>query len=79
VNQTAENFDDTGVDMVEDLTPEVEIESEEAVAEDSPAITPPKKKRTQKTRPSNRRKAAEKGKVKRADKTRRAIPKYRRY
>jgi hypothetical protein len=59
VNQPAENFD--GVDMEEDLTPE-------AVAEDSPAITPPKKERTQKTRPSNRRKAAEKGKVKRADK-----------
>jgi hypothetical protein len=35
------------------------IESEEAVEEDSPAITPPKKERTQKTRPSNRRKAAE--------------------
>jgi hypothetical protein len=61
-NQPAENFDDTGVDMVEDLTPEVK--------EDSPAITPPKKERTQKSRPSNRRKAAEKGKVKRADKPR---------
>jgi hypothetical protein len=48
--------------MVEDLTPEVK--------EDSPAITPPKKERTQKSRPSNRRKAAEKGKVKRADKPR---------
>jgi hypothetical protein len=60
VNQPAENFDDTGVDMVEDLTPEAE--------EDSPAITPPKKERTQKSRPANRRKAAEKGKVKRADK-----------
>jgi hypothetical protein len=53
-NQPAENFDDTGVDMVEDLTPE-------AVEEDSPAITPPKKERTQKSRPSNRRKSAEKG------------------
>jgi hypothetical protein len=61
-NQPAENFDDTGVDMVEDLTPEVK--------EDSPAITPPKKERTQKSRPSNRRNAAEKGKVKRADKPR---------
>jgi len=70
LNQPAENFDYTGVDMVEDLTPEAEIESEEAVAEDSPVITPPKKERTQKTRPSNRRKAAEKGKVKRADKPR---------
>jgi len=63
VNQPAENFDDTGVDMVEDLTPE-------AVVEDSPAITPPKKERTQKPRPANRRKTAEKGRVKRADKTR---------
>jgi hypothetical protein len=63
VNQPSENFDDTGVDMVEDLTPE-------AVKEDSPAITSPKKERTQKSRPSNRRKAAEKGKVKRADKPR---------
>jgi hypothetical protein len=61
-NQPAENFD-TGVDMVEDLTPE-------AVAEDSPAIAPPKKERTQKPRTANRRKAAEKGKVKRADKPR---------
>ncbi len=59
-NQPAENFD-TGVDMVEDLTPE-------AVAEDSPAITPPKKERTQKSRTANRWKAAEKSKVKRADK-----------
>jgi hypothetical protein len=70
VNQPAENFDYAGVDMVEDLTPEAEIESEEAVVEDSPVITPPKKERTQKPRPSNRRKAAEKGKVKRADKLR---------
>jgi len=70
VNQPAENFDDTGVEMEEDLTPEAEIESEEAVAEDSPVITPPKKERTQKPRPSNRRKAAEKGRVKRADKPR---------
>jgi hypothetical protein len=70
VNQPAENFDDTGVDMVEDLTPEAEIESEEAVAEDSPAITPPKKERTQKSRTANRRKAAEKGRVKRVDKPR---------
>jgi hypothetical protein len=62
VNQPAENFD-TGVDMVEDLTPE-------AVAEDSPVITPPKKERTQKPRTANRRKAAEKGRVKRADKPR---------
>ena len=62
-NQPAENFDDTGVDMVEDLTPE-------AVEEDSPATTPPKKERTQKTRSSNRRKVAEKDKVKRADKPR---------
>ena len=62
-NQPAENFDDTGVDMVEDLTPE-------AVVEDSPAITPPKKERTQKPRTANRRKAAEKGRVKRADKPR---------
>jgi hypothetical protein len=62
VNQPAENFDDTGVDMAEALTPEVE--------EDSPATIPPKKERTQKSRPSNRRKAAEKGKVKRADKPR---------
>ncbi|MEI6261800.1 MAG: hypothetical protein WCR46_18105 [Deltaproteobacteria bacterium] len=61
VIQPAENFD-TSVDMVEDLTPEV--------AEDSPAITPPKKERTQKPRPANRRKAAEKGKVKRTDKPR---------
>ena len=60
VNQPAENFD-TGVDMVEDLTPE-------AVVEDSPAIAPPKKERTQKSRTANRRKAAEKGRVKRADK-----------
>ena len=60
-NQPAENFD--GVDMVEDLTPE-------AVVEDSPAITPPQKERTQKSRTANRRKAAEKGKVKRADKPR---------
>jgi DNA primase large subunit len=70
VNQPAENFDYAGVDMVEDLTPEAEIESEEAVAEDSQATTPPKKERTQKSRPSNRMKAAEKGKVKRADKPR---------
>jgi hypothetical protein len=71
VNQPAENFDYVGVDMVEDLTPEAGIESEEAVAEeDSPAITPPKRARTQKTRPANRRKAAEKGRVKRADKPR---------
>jgi len=49
--------------MVEDLTPE-------AVEEDSPATTQHKKERTQKSRPSNRRKAAEKGKVKRADKPR---------
>jgi hypothetical protein len=63
VNQPADNFDDTGVDMVEDLTPE-------AVKEDSPATTLPKKERTQKSRPANRRKAAEKGKVKRADKHR---------
>ena len=62
VNQPAENIG-TGVDMVEDLT-------QEAVAEDSPAITPPKKEQTQKTRPANRRKAAEKGKVKRSDKPR---------
>jgi len=62
VSQPAENFGDTGVDMVEDLTPEV--------VKDSPAITPPKKERTQKSRPSNRRKAVEKGKVKRADKPR---------
>jgi hypothetical protein len=68
VSQPAENFDYAGVDMVEDLTPETEIESEDAVAEDSPAITSPKKERTQKSRPANRRKAAEKGKVKRADK-----------
>jgi len=61
-NQPAENFDDTSVDMEEDLTPEAE--------EDSPAITPPKKERTQKSRPANRRKAAEKGRVKRADKPR---------
>jgi len=60
VNQPAENFDYVGVDKVEDLTPETE--------DDSPVITPPKKERTQKSRPSNRRKAAEKGKVKRADK-----------
>ena len=81
VNQPAENFDYTGVDMEEALTPEAEIQSEEAVEEDSPAITPPKKERTQKPRPSNRRKAAEEDKVKRADKPRtcRAIPKYRRY
>ena len=59
-NQPAENFD--GVDMVEDLTPEV--------VKDSPAITSPKKERTQKPRPANRRKTAEKGRVKRADKTR---------
>jgi hypothetical protein len=72
VNQPADNFDDTGVDMEEDLTPEAEIQSEEAVADDSPATTPPKKERTQKTRPSNRRKTAEKGKVKRADKPREA-------
>jgi len=58
-NQSAENFD-TGVDMVEDLTPEV--------VEDSPAIAPPKKERTQKSSTANRRKAAEKGRVKRADK-----------
>jgi hypothetical protein len=70
VNQPAENFDYAGVDMEEDLTPEAEIESEEAVAEDSPATTPPPKERTQKSRPSNRRKAAEKSKVKRADKPR---------
>jgi hypothetical protein len=71
LNQPAENFDYAGVDMVEDLTPEAEFESEEAVAEeDSPAITPPKRARTQKTRPANRRKAAEKGRVKRADKSR---------
>jgi hypothetical protein len=57
VNQPAANFDYAGVDMVEDLTPEAE--------EDSPAITPPQKERTQKPRPSNRRKAAEKGRVKR--------------
>ena len=61
-NQPAENFD-TGVDMVEDLTPE-------AVEEDSPAIAPSKKERTQKSRTANRRKAAEKGRVKRADKPR---------
>ena len=61
VNQPAENFDDTGVDMVDDLTPE-------AVVEDSPTITPPKKERTQKSRTANRRKAAEKSRVKRADK-----------
>jgi hypothetical protein len=60
VNQPAENFDDTGVDMEEDLTPEV--------VKDSPATTPPKRERTQKTRTANRRKAAEKGRVKRADK-----------
>jgi hypothetical protein len=66
VSQPAENFD-TGVDMVEDLTPE-------AVVEDSPAITPPKKERTQKSRTANRRKAAEKGKVKRADKPRETLP-----
>jgi len=60
VNQPADNFD--GVDMAEDLTPEV--------VKDSPAITSPKKERTQKSRPSNRRKAAEKGRVKRADKPR---------
>ena len=69
VNQPAENFD-TGVDMVEDLTPDVKIESEEAVAEDSLAITSPKKERTQKSRTANRRKAAEKSKVKMADKPR---------
>jgi hypothetical protein len=63
VSQPAENFDDTGVDMVEDLTPE-------AVVEDSPATTQHKKERTQKSRPANRRKAAEKGRVKRADKLR---------
>ena len=60
VNQPADNFD--GVDMAEDLTPEV--------VKDSPAITSPKKERTQKPRPANRRKTAEKGRVKRADKTR---------
>jgi hypothetical protein len=70
LNQPAENFDYAGVDMEEALTPEAEIESEEAVVEDSPVITPPKKERMQKPRPSNRRKAAEKGKVKRADKPR---------
>jgi len=59
-NQPADNFDNTSVDMEEDLTPEV--------VKESPAITPPKKERMQKSRPSNRRKAAEKGKVKRADK-----------
>ena len=71
LNQPAENFDYAGVDMEEALTPEAEIESEEAVAEeDSPAITPPKRARTQKARPANCRKADEKGKVKRADKPR---------
>jgi hypothetical protein len=70
LNQPAENFDYAGVDMEEALTPEAEIESEEAVVEDSPAITPPKRARTQKIRPANRRKADEKGKVKRADKPR---------
>jgi hypothetical protein len=63
VYQPTENFDDTGVDMAKALTPE-------AVVEDSPVITPPKKERTQKPRPSNHRKAAEKCKVKRADKPR---------
>ena len=63
VSQPSENFNDTGVDMEEDLTPE-------AVAEDSPVITPSKKERTQKSRTANRRKAAEKGKVKRTDKPR---------
>jgi hypothetical protein len=47
VNQPAENCDYVGVDKVEDLTPETE--------EDSPAITPPKKERTQKSRTANRR------------------------
>jgi hypothetical protein len=70
VNQPAENFDYAGVDMEEALTPEAEIKSEEAVVEDSPVITPPKKERTQKPRTTNRRKAAEKSRVKRADKPR---------
>jgi hypothetical protein len=51
VNQPAENFDYAGVDMVEALTPEKEIESEEALEEQSSAITPPKKEQTQKPRP----------------------------
>jgi hypothetical protein len=58
VNQPAENFDYTGVDMVEALTPE---------EEQSSAETPPQKEQMQRPRPANRRKTAGKGKVKRAD------------
>jgi len=68
-NQPAENFDYAGVDVDEVSIPEVEIELEETVEEDSPAIISPKKEQTQKPRPANRRKAAEKGKVNRADKS----------
>jgi len=58
VNQPVENFDYTGVDMVEALTPE---------EEQSSAKTPPQKEQMQRPRPANRRKTAGKGKVKRAD------------
>ena len=67
VNQPVKNFDYTGVDMVEALTPEREIEAEEAFEEQSSAINPPKKEQMQKPRSANRRKTAGKGKVKRAD------------
>ena len=65
VNQQAENLNYAGT-TEEALVPEKEVE-EEAVEELSQAITPPIQ--VQKPRPANRRKTAEKGKAKRADKS----------
>ncbi|MFH0998518.1 MAG: hypothetical protein V1844_23965 [Pseudomonadota bacterium] len=61
-NKNGEKFNYAGV-QEDDLSPEKNIESGEAVVE----ITPPNK--VQKTRPVNRRKATGKAKVERADKT----------
>jgi hypothetical protein len=66
VNQQAENLNYAGIDEGA-LVSEKEIESEEAVEEPSQAIIPPIQ--VQKPRPANRRKTAGKGKVKRADKS----------
>ena len=63
-NQNADKLNFTGVDVVEALIPEKEIESGEAVVE----ITPPNKMQVKRTRSVNRKKTTGKGKVQRAGK-----------
>jgi len=58
-----------GVDVVEDLAPEKEIESGEVVEVQSQVITPPKKMRVKRTRSARQKKTTEKGEAKRAVKS----------